>query len=145
MGYLLLDLDHLLFWLVTHRDLPESIQMQTLLKTAQYKRAYWQYKLEKGNHTSMIFHHFYFHIVLQLISLFMFTSNSSIIGRAILLAANIHLFLHLYTDFLKRPEHLQTWFFARMTKQLPLSFLSIYLKMNLVLILIFAILFFTRI
>lgn len=134
LGSHFLDIDHLIYWLITHKHLPESQIAAAALKVGDYKKALQVLEANHKTHTSLTFHHFYFHLLLIPISIFIFTSTSSIFGKAFVLAINWHLFIDIYHDWTHNPSHLQNWLFARMPKQLPIKFLSKYWKLNLILI-----------
>lgn len=137
LGAHFLDFDHLIYWLVTHRHLPESQIASSALKRGDYKKVMHILEENHKTHNSLTFHHFYFHLLLIPISIFVFTSTNGTFGKAFVLAINWHLFIDIYYDWIHNPSHLQDWLFARMSRQLPLKLLSKYWKLNLILILLY--------
>ena len=140
IGYFILDIDHLIFWLISNNKLPESIHFQQLLINKHYKQAFVYFKNNKTNHLNLIFHHFYFQIIIIPITLFVLTSTSSIFSKSVIFALNFHLLHTVYQDLKLDPHRLQTWLFARMKTQLPLSFLPVYLKINIAIIILLGLL-----
>ncbi len=134
LGAHFLDIDHLIYWLITHKNLPESQIATSALKAGDYKKALQILDENHKSHLSLTFHHFYFHLLLIPISIFVLTSTNSIFGKSFVLAINWHLFIDIYTDWINQPLHLQSWLFARMSQQLPLKFLSKYWKINVFLV-----------
>lgn len=136
-GSFLLDIDHLIYWLYLKPDLEESILAQNAWKKGDFKSLLKLLESTHENHTELIFHHYFFQIVLTIISFFVFTSSSSIFAKALLLAINVHLLVDEIKDFRNNPEHLKLWLFARENKQLPTDSLKYYLLTFTVLNLIF--------
>jgi hypothetical protein len=127
IGSFFLDLDHLVYWLYTHPQLEESHLALATLKKKDYRNTLKLLEATHKNHTDLIFHHIIFQLVLLAVSLFVFTSTSSIFGQAFLFALNLHLLIDEYEDWQNNPTHLQKWLFARLSKQIPQSFLKKYL------------------
>ena len=88
-------------------------------------------------HTSLIFHHYFFQVVLALTSIFVFTSSASIFTKAFLLALNLHLIVDEVNDYLIDQKHLQDWLFAREKQQLPIAYLKYYIGIFILLFLLF--------
>lgn len=139
-GSFFLDLDHLIYWFYLEPKLEESRLAQAALKNRDHKSILKLLEITHQNHVSLVFHHYFFQIVLVLVSFFIFTSSSSIFVMAFLLALNIHLLVDEFVDFQKDPPHLQTWLFAREKKQLTLKSLQYYLFFFLGLTILFVLL-----
>lgn len=142
-GSFLLDIDHLIFWFYLKPDLEESLLAKNAWKKGDFKSLIKLLESTHENHTNLIFHHYFFQIVLTFISLFVFTSSSSIFAKALLLAINIHLLVDEIKDFKHNPEHLKLWLFARENKQLPTDSLKYYILTFVVLNLIFTFILFS--
>lgn len=136
-GAFFLDVDHLVFWFYLKPELEESRLAQIAWKKGDYNSLLKLLESTHTNHTSLIFHHYFFQIVITLISFFVFTSSSGIFPKAFLLAVNIHLLVDEIKDFKKDPEHLKLWLFARENKQLPTESLKYYLLTFIVINLLF--------
>ena len=132
-GSYFLDIDHLIYWFYLEPNLEESRLAQITWKKGDFKSLIKLLESTHKNHTNLIFHHYFFQIIITLISFFVFTSSSGIFPKAFLLAINLHLLTDEIKDFLTNPEHLKLWLFAREKKQLPTSALKYYL-MTLVII-----------
>ena len=94
------------------------------------------FKKNPKKQKQLIFHHYFFQIILALISLFIFTPGKSIFLMALLLAANIHLFIEEIDNYFKNPKLLQNWLFAREAQRLPIKQLKYYLTAFAVIIII---------
>ena len=127
LGSFFLDIDHLIFWLYIRPKYEESQLAQAALKNRDYHNLLRLLEITHKNHTSLIFHHYFFQIVLALLSFFVFTSSNSVLAMAFLLALNLHLLVDELTDFSQNPVHLQNWLFAREKKQLTVASLRYYL------------------
>jgi len=136
-GSFFLDIDHLIYWFYLKPELEESRLAQIAWKKGDYRSILKLLESTHFQHTSLIFHHYFFQIVITLISFFVFTSSSSIFAKAFLLAINLHLLVDEIKDFYQDPEHLKLWLFARETKQLPTESLKYYLLTFLVINLLF--------
>lgn len=137
LGAFFLDVDHIIFWLYIKPNLEESRLARIALEKYDFSSLLRLLETTHKSHTSLIFHHFFFQIVLALISLFVFTSSDNVFGMAFLTAINIHLLVDEIIDYNRDPVHLQEWLFAREEKQLPLNQLKNYLIMFSVLITLF--------
>jgi len=140
LGAFFLDLDHIIYWLYLNPNIEESRLARLAIFKYDFRSVVKLIDATEHQHTNLIFHHFFFQVVIALISFFVFTSSDNIFGKAFLLAMNIHLLSHEFYDFKNRKEHLQDWLFARENKQLPLEFLDKYIAIFSVLSAIFFIL-----
>jgi len=139
-GAFFLDLDHLIYWLYMNPNTEESRLAKIAIFKYDVNSVIKLFESTHKNHTNLIFHHFFFQVVLALISLFVFTSSSSPFAMAFLLALNIHLLVDEIDDYRHDKSHLQDWLFARESKQLPLDSLNKYIGIFLFLSSIFTIL-----
>lgn len=126
-GAFLLELDHLIFWFYLKPNIEESRLAQTAVKNKDYKSLLEIYKQTRQSHTNLIFHHYFFQVVLVLISFFVFTSTSGIFTKAVVLALNVHLLIEEIIDYNQDKKRLQNWLFAREKKQLPIDYLKHYI------------------
>lgn len=126
-GAFILDLDHLIYWFYLKPNLEESRLAQFAFKNRDFNSLIKLLESTHKTHTSLIFHHYFFQIILALISIFVFTSSSSVFAKSFLLAINIHLLVDQIYDYRHQPKHLQKWLFAREPHQLSLKYLPHYL------------------
>lgn len=136
-GSFFLDIDHLIYWFYLEPNLDESHLAKTAWKKGDFRSLLKLLETTHSHHTSLIFHHYFFQIIITLISIFVFTSSSSIFAKAFLLAINLHLLTDEIKDFYRDPSHLKLWLFARENKQLPTDSLKYYLLTFLVINLFF--------
>lgn len=137
IGSFLLDFDHLIFWFYVKPNLEESRLARLLFDKKDYRSILELLETTHKKHTNLIFHHFFFQVVLVLVSLFVFTSSGNIFGMALLVAINTHLLVDEIKDFRSDPRHLQEWLFARESKQLPIKSIKNYLLIFIILLLLF--------
>lgn len=138
-GSFFLDIDHLIYWFYLKPHLDESRLAQIAWKRGDYKSLLKLLEATHLEHTNLIFHHYFFQIIITLISFFVFTSSSGAFPKAFLLAINIHLLTDEIKDFQKDPEHLKLWLFARENKQLPTAALKYYLLTLIIINLLFTV------
>lgn len=127
LGSFFLDIDHLIYWFYTHPSLEESRLAKVIFKKNDFKSLLKLLETTHKSHTELTFHHISFQLVLLFVSIFVFTSTSSVLGASFLLSLNIHLAVDELDDFLTNKQHLQNWLFSRLDRQLPLNYLKPYL------------------
>ncbi len=138
LGSFFLDVDHLLYWFYLSPNLEESRLAQIAFKKYDFRSLLKLLESTRHQHTNMIFHHFFFQIIMSLFSVFVFTSSASVFGMSFLLALNVHLLVDEIEDYRRDKKHLQDWLFARESKQLPIKYLSRYIGVFVFLTIIFA-------
>jgi hypothetical protein len=127
LGSFFLDLDHLIYWLYLNPNIEESRLAQIAFKKYDFISLLKLLEFTHQKHLSLIFHHFFFQVVMALISIFVFTSSNNPFAMAFLLALNVHLLVDEINDYRLNPVHLQDWLFAREPKQLPRRYLPHYI------------------
>jgi hypothetical protein len=137
IGAFFLDIDHLVFWYFLRPSLQESRIAQLAFAKKDFSSLIKLLESTHKTHTNLIFHHYFFQIILVLISFFVFTSSQSIFVMAFVLANNLHLTIDEFADLQTNPSHLQDWLFAREKKQLPLQYLKYYVYTFIVINFIF--------
>ncbi len=140
VGTYLLDIDHFIFWFFLRPNLEESRIAQAALKNKDFKSILTLFKATHKNHTNLIFHHYFFQVVLALFTFFVFTSSPNIFVKALLLALNLHLLVDELGDYVTDKKTLQKWLFAREPKQLSADSLKYYLIVFILLLFTFAVL-----
>ena len=126
-GSYLLDIDHLLYWLYLKPNLEESRLAQIAWKKGDWRSLIKLLEITEPHHVSLIFHHYFFQVVLTIFSFFVFTSTNNVLVKSLLLAINIHLLIDEITTYRLNPKKLQEWLFARESKQFALSSIKYYL------------------
>ena len=140
LGSFFLDIDHIIYWLYLRPDLEESKLASEFIKQKKYKQIIRLLEKNHKTHTSLIFHHYFFQVILALISVFVFTSSISIFTKGFVLALNIHLIVDEIIDYRSNPRHLLEWLFAREEKQVPLKSIHYYVFTFLTFCLVFTLL-----
>lgn len=126
LGAILPDFDHLIYWFFRFPQDSASVTAKELWKSQNYRQLIRHLQAFGPTHTDLIFHHFSGHVVITLLSVFIFSSSSSLLAQSITLGLNIHLLTDVIVDFKTSPAQLQRWLFAREPKQLPLPKLKYY-------------------
>lgn len=139
-GSFFLDVDHLVYWLYLNPNVEESRLAQIAFKKHDFVSLIKLLEATHHKHTNLIFHHFFFQVVLAAISVFVFTSSNNVFAMGLMLALNVHLLVDEITDYRRDPSHLQDWLFAREEKQLPLDLLPKYIVLFSIVTFIFFIL-----
>lgn len=127
LGVFFLDIDHIIYWFYRKPNTDESRIVKATVENKDFKSVYRLVRAARKSHNNLIFHHYFFQIGLNLISLFIFTSYSNAFILSFLLSTNLHLLTDEIKDYRSNPKFLQDWLFAREEKQLPIKFLKRYL------------------
>jgi hypothetical protein len=141
LGTVILDADHLIYWFFLKPNSEESRLVKSALKNHDFIPVIKIINLGRQKHHNLIFHHYFFQIILTLFSLFIFTSTNNIFTSGIVLSLNLHLIIDELIDYFNDPKILQKWLFAREEKQLPVKFLGRYLTIFIVIFCFFIFLF----
>jgi len=136
-GTFLLDADHLIYWFFLYPDLEESKRARELWRSRQYKGLLSLLAQTHKRHTSLVFHHLYFQLVLVVLTLFVLTSTASPFAQGLVLAANGHLLYDQISDWLRDPAHLKKWLLARTPladSPIPPVWIKIYLVAQIIIL-----------
>jgi len=127
LGTIILDSDHLIYWFFLKPNTEESRLVKLTFKNHDFISIFKLINIGRLKHHNLIFHHYFFQIILALFSLFIFTSTNNIFISGLILSLNLHLIIDELIDYIKDPKILQKWLFAREPNQLPVKFLSRYI------------------
>jgi hypothetical protein len=137
LGSFFLDIDHLIFWFFLKPNLEESRLAKMAIKAKDFKSVYQLLKTSHRTHQNLIFHHYFFQVILVLFTVFILTSTDNFFIASFLIALNLHLLIDEIIDYFYDPKILQKWLFARETSQLPIKFLNRYIFVFVIFFLIF--------
>ena len=140
IGIFFLDIDHLIFWVFMKPNNEESRIVKLAIANKEYKSVIKIIQNSHKTHYNLIFHHYFFQVILTLFSLFIFTSTQNIFISAFVLGLNVHLIIDEIIGYKFDPKILQKWLFAREPKQLPVIFLKKYIAIFIVFIILFTLL-----
>ena len=126
-----------IFWLFLKPKSEESKLVKLAIKNKNIKSVTKIVQSSHRVHHNLVFHHYFFQVILVLFSLFILTSTQNTIVSAMVLGLNLHLVIDEVIDYRYDPKTLQKWLFAREAKQLPLSFLKRYIIIFIVFIILF--------
>lgn len=126
IGSFILDIDHFIFWFFLKPNLEESRLARTAIQNYDIKSIYSLLKTSHQTHYNLIFHHYFFQVILVLFSFFIFTLTRNIFVTSLVVSMNLHLLIDEIIDYTYNPKILQKWLFARENSQLPIKFLGRY-------------------
>lgn len=127
-GSFILDIDHFIFWFFLKPNLEESRLARTAIQNHDVKSVYNLLKASHQTHYNLIFHHYFFQVILVLFSFFIFTLTNNIFVTSLVVSLNLHLIINEIIDYFYSPKSLQKWLFARESSQLPIKFLGRYIS-----------------
>ncbi|MFA5532254.1 MAG: hypothetical protein WDA13_01475 [Candidatus Shapirobacteria bacterium] len=127
IGIFLLDIDHFIYWFLIHPKTEESRLVKLAIENKKFKSVVKIVQTSHQTHHSLIFHHYFFQVILVIFSLFILTSTQNTFISALVLSLNLHLVIDEIIGYKSNPKNLQKWLFAREPKQLPIAFLKRYI------------------
>lgn len=139
IGSFLLDTDHLIFWFFLNPKSQESVEAKRLLSKKKYKQLLLLLGQTHKSHTSLVFHHFLFQLILLPLALFVFTSTVGVLSRGLLISLSLHLLVDEIADYREDHRHLSRWLFARSSLdkiEIPKRFLRVYIGFYLLILLL---------
>ena len=137
IGSFILDIDHFLFWFFLKPNLEESRLARAAFKNYDFAAIHRLLKTSHQTHYNLIFHHYFFQVILTLFSFFIFTLTNNLFITSLVISLNLHLLVDEYIDYHNNPKSLQKWLFARESSQLPVKFLGRYISVFAVFLVIF--------
>ncbi len=147
VGTFFLDIDHLIYWFVTHPEKNDSIEAKRILDLRNLRLLGREGKTMKlfqlgqethNTHTLLIFHSVVGQIILFILAIFVLTSGGSIFGSAFIMAINLHLLKDEWADYRKDKNHLSDWLFWQIREPKAKLYLNEYLIVVTLLFLIFS-------
>lgn len=139
LGTFLLDIDHLIYWFITHPEEEDSIEAEKIVSDKMrvtkgfdrikeiVKESYELLQRFHHSHTRLIFHSVVGQAILFILAIFVLTSGGSIFGSSLIMAANLHLLKDEWTDFGKNKDHLADWLFWQIREPKSREYLKEYL------------------
>lgn len=132
IGIFVLDVDYLIFWFFIKPNNEESRLIKLAFENKQFKSIIKIIQNSHQNHYNLIFHHYFFQVILTLFSIFIFTSTTNTFASALTFGLNLHLIIDEIIGYKTDPKIVQKWLFAREPKQLPVVFLKKYITVFVV-------------
>lgn len=114
VGTFLLDIDHFIYWFVTHPEKEDSKLAGVIWRTKGNRGFEEFYHLLKNCHSShdrLIFHSVVFQTVLLLLAFYVLSSGGNLFASAFILAMNLHLLKDEWQDYFRSPARLSNWLF----------------------------------
>lgn len=129
-GTFFLDIDHLIYWFVTHPEKEDS----------EEARAIWARRGMRGireirglleryhqTHTRLVFHSVVGQAVLLILGFYILSSGGSIFASALVLSLNLHLLKDEWQDYFRNKQGLVDWLFWPVRGVPTGEYLSVYL------------------
>lgn len=137
LGIFILDIDHFIYWFLTKPNTEESRLVKMAVRDKKIKSVVKIVQTSHQTHHNLIFHHYFFQVILVLFSLFILTSTQNTFISALVLSLNLHLIIDEVIGYRANPKNLQKWLFAREPQQLPIVFLKKYIAVFIFFTLLF--------
>lgn len=128
LGTFLLDLDHLVYWFLTHPEKEDSIQALSLYKVKDYKGLYDLLHNWHHTHTRLVFHTATFQAILFVLAFYIISAGGSVFGSALIMSVNLHLLKDEWYDYFKKGKtSLSVWLFWQINGISKENYLNLYL------------------
>jgi len=139
LGTFLLDIDHLLYWFVTHQEEEDSKEAERIVSDKMratkgfgrikeiIKDFYALLQRVHSSHSRLIFHSVVGQTILFVLAIYIVTSGGSVLGSALIMAANLHLLRDEWADFGRNKDHLADWLFWQIREPKLREYLKEYL------------------
>lgn len=133
LGTYFLDIDHLIYWFVTHPEREDSIEakrvwgLRELGVKERVKKLYQLGKRVHNLHNRLIFHTATFQIILLIVAFYVLTSGGSIFGSAFVMSINLHLLKDEYFDYFRDKNYLSDYLFWQVRGIATEKYLAFYL------------------
>lgn len=98
MGFVLADLDHLLYILVTNAHELTSLRIKLMFKSRDWKAVWKEIEDTKPERVQMAVHNVVTGLVLSGVGLWMITSSGSLLASGLVVSLGIKLFIEFVTD-----------------------------------------------
>jgi len=119
LGTFFLDIDHLLYWFVTHPEKEDSVEARKVWGLGgmgdikeKIARIYQLLQRVHESHVRLIFHSVVGQGILLVLAFYLLTSGGSIFGSAFIISISLHLLKDEWFDFFDgKKQHLSDWLF----------------------------------
>jgi len=128
LGTFILDIDHLIYWFVSHSEKQDSQLAKILWQKQDFPGLLSLLARYHDTHTRLIFHSALFQGILFVLAFYIFTSGGSFFASGLVAAMNLHLLKDEWQEYLRGKEgHLNDWLFWQVQKEVNLRTQKIYL------------------
>lgn len=131
LGTFLLDIDHLLYWFVTHPEKEDSREAKALWQQKGlhgYRELYQLAQKTHYAHDRLIFHSAVFQVILLVLALYVISSGGSVFGSGLIMSVNLHLLKDEWQDYASRGEGaVNNWLFWQIRGIPVQKYLKLYL------------------
>lgn len=143
MGMFLLDVDHLVWWFVTHPEEEDSKAALGIWKTkgvsgvGELKRLLYE---NHHKHIRLIFHSVLFQVILLILAFYALTSSNNFFVFGLVLSVNLHLLKDEWQDFFRDKQQLCNWLFWQINQENICRYTNLYLTIVSIIFLILSVL-----
>lgn len=130
LGTFLLDIDHLLYWFVTHPEKEDSTEAKALWQQKGFRGYREMFQLVEKTHCThdrLIFHTALFQVILFVLAFYIISSGGSFFGSGLVMAACLHLLKDEWQDYRRDKERLADWLFWQIKGIPAQEYLKLYL------------------
>lgn len=128
LGTFILDIDHLIYWFVSHPERQDSKLAKILWQKRDFQGLLGLLARYHDTHTRLIFHSAFFQGILFVLAFYIFTSGGSLFTSGLVAGMNLHLLKDEWQEYLRGKEsHLNDWLFWQVQKEVSLKAQKIYL------------------
>ncbi|OGD62956.1 hypothetical protein A2160_04290 [Candidatus Beckwithbacteria bacterium RBG_13_42_9] len=127
IGRWLLSLDRLVDVYLTHPETQLSNYVRYYLQKGQFRWAWATLEKRKQEQQRLTFRSALFQAVWVGLVVFVATSTSSLLGKAIVMGLGLHLLLDEWKDYLTNPKVLSQWLFWQIKREVSLTEEKIFL------------------
>jgi len=128
LGAYFLDIDHLIYWFVTHPEREDSKQAKILFEENNWGGLYRLLTVSHSSHTRLVFHTVLSQIVLLILAFYILSSGGSLFASAFIMSINLHLLKDEWWQYLQGARaSLADWLFWQVRGIATEKYLAFYL------------------
>jgi hypothetical protein len=135
VGAFLLDIDHLIYFLVANPHELTSQRVKRLLDQRRFKEALFLMAETRLERPKLALHNALFQIIIYVLAFFVLTSTNNLFGAGLVMGLALHLLKDEFQDLINNEEHLRTWLFWQFKFEVSLQEQKIYLAIMVLLFL----------
>lgn len=143
LGTFFLDIDHLVYWFITHPEEKDSIEAREIWSGGRTRGARWTRRTREtierlkelyllgqkfhDTHNQLIFHSVVGQTILFLLTFYILSSGGSIFASAFMMSINLHLLKDEWQGFFVDKKNLSDWLFWQIKGMPKEKYLGVYL------------------
>lgn len=111
IGTFLLDIDHLIYFLMTNPHELTSQRVKRLLEQHRFKETLSLMADTRRERPKLALHNALFQVILYILAFFVLTSTNNLFGAGLVMGLALHLLKDEFQDLIIDEEYLRTWLF----------------------------------